>query len=58
MNNKTVEKFNPATLMQGVRDRIKATFVSLIPDNEWDIMVEKEVNEFFKLKEVGYSIKV
>lgn len=30
-----VEKFDPSRLMEGVKDRIKATFVSLIPDTEW-----------------------
>lgn len=29
-----VEKFDPSTLMEGVRDRIKATFISMIPDLE------------------------
>jgi hypothetical protein len=42
-----VEKFDPSTLMQGVKDRIKATFVSLIPDVQWEIMVQKEIDEFF-----------
>ena len=35
-------------LMQGVRDRVKATFVSLIPDDQWAIMIQKEVDSFFK----------
>lgn len=30
-----VEKFDPSKLMDGVRDRIKATFVALIPDDQW-----------------------
>lgn len=33
-----VEKFDPSTLMQGVKDRIKATFTSLIPDEQWEQM--------------------
>lgn len=43
-----VEKFDPATLMQGVKDRIKATFISLIPDDEWDRMVNSEIDKFFE----------
>ena len=43
----TVEKFDPSTLMQGVKDRIKSTFVSLIPDDQWDSMVQKEIDAFF-----------
>lgn len=33
--------------MQGVKDRIKATFVSLVPDDQWDQMVQKEIDAFF-----------
>jgi hypothetical protein len=43
-----IEKFDPSTLMQGVRDRIKATFVSLIPDEQWEVLVQKEINAFFE----------
>lgn len=41
-----VEKFDPAKLMDGVKDRIKSTFVSLIPDDAWEKMVEKEIYVF------------
>ena len=41
-----IEKFDPSKLMDGVRDRIKATFVSLIPDDAWNSMVEKELYVF------------
>jgi len=47
-----IEKFDPSKLMQGVKDRIKATFVSLIPDGEWDSMVQKEVEAFFNTEEI------
>ncbi len=59
-----IEKFDPSTLMQGVKDRIKATFVSLIPDGQWETMVQKEIDTFFneaqvismtKKKEAGSS---
>lgn len=42
-----IEKFDPSKLMDGVRDRIKATFVSLIPDDQWQKLVESEINKFF-----------
>jgi len=45
-----IQKFDPATLMQGVKDRIKATFVSLIPDEQWEVMVKSEIDRFFKVK--------
>lgn len=41
-----IEKFDPSKLMDGVKDRIKATFVSLIPDDAWNSMVEKELYIF------------
>ena len=44
-----LQKFDPSQLMQGVKDRVKATFVSLIPDEQWEGMIQKEVDEFFKM---------
>ena len=41
-----IEKFDPSKLMDGVKDRIKSTFVSLIPDEMWNAMVEKEIYIF------------
>lgn len=41
-----IEKFDPSKLMDGVKDRIRATFVSLIPDDAWSSMVEKELYVF------------
>lgn len=41
-----IEKFDPSKLMEGVKDRIKATFVSLIPDEAWEQMLEKEIYIF------------
>ena len=43
---KEIEKFDPSKLMDGVKDRIKSTFVSLIPDEMWNAMVEKEIYIF------------
>lgn len=42
-----IEKFDPSKLMEGVRDRVKATFVSLIPDAQWEQMVKTESDRFF-----------
>lgn len=50
--NTQVQKFDPATLMQGVKDRIKSTFVSLIPEEQWEEMVKKEVDKFFREYEI------
>lgn len=45
-----VEKFDPSRLMEGVRDRIKATFISLIPDDQWEKMVQAAIDDFFTPK--------
>jgi hypothetical protein len=42
-----LQKFDPSTLMDGVRKRIKATFVSLIPDEHWEQLCQKEIDSFF-----------
>jgi len=46
-----IEKFDPSRLMDGVRDRIKATFVSLIPEDQWEQMIKKEIDNFFGKKD-------
>ena len=45
-----IEKFDPSKLMDGVRDRIKATFVSLIPDDKWQELISAEVKKYFNEK--------
>lgn len=55
--NTQVQKFDPATLMQGVKDRIKATFVSLIPEEQWEEMVKKEVDKFSGSMKLGETVE-
>lgn len=45
-----VVKYNPDSIMQGVKDRIKATFVGMIPDEQWEAMIKKECDEFLNGK--------
>lgn len=54
---KAVVKFDPSTLMEGVRDRVKATFVALIPDEAWDQMVKKEIDDWMKIRERGFNTR-
>ena len=51
--SKDLEKFDPSALMDGVRQRIKATFVSLIPEEHWEKLCQKEVDAFFNECEVN-----
>lgn len=46
-----MEKYDPTKLMEAVRDRIRAEFVALIPDAVWTDMVQKEINEFFRMRD-------
>lgn len=58
MNNMESEmkKFDPSTIMDGVKDKIRLEFANLIPENVWEEMVKQEVNYFFyKKQDEGYS---
>jgi len=48
-----IEKFDPSKMMDGVKDRIKATFASLVPDDAWDQMVKSTVHKYFHEKDYG-----
>ena len=40
--------FDPNTIMDGVKDKIKAEFINLIPEDAWKAMVKTEVDRYFK----------
>jgi len=50
-----VAQYDPAKLMEMVRDRIRATYVSMIPDEQWTSMIKKEVDAFFQVRDGGYQ---
>lgn len=52
-----IQKFDANQAMENVREKIKDTFVSLIPDQQWKEMVEKEVNSYFKETEERYDTR-
>lgn len=43
-----IEKFDPSKLTGGIKDRIKATLASLIPDEQWEALINREVEAFFQ----------
>lgn len=47
-NDKAVVPYDASKLMDAVRDRIKAEFVGLIPEETWKQMVKAEVDRFFQ----------
>ena len=50
-----LEKFDVNQAMQSVKEKIKDAFVSLIPDERWNEMVEKEINSYFRYRDAGYG---
>ena len=50
MAENEVAPYDPKRLMDAVRDRIKAEFVGLIPEDTWKKMVKTEVEQFFAEK--------
>lgn len=52
---KEVKKFDANDAMLSVKERIKDAFVSLIPDEQWNEMVQKEIHKYFELKEQRYD---
>lgn len=41
--------------MKNVKDKIKDAFVTLIPDEQWNEMVKKEIDSYFQSKQEGYG---
>jgi hypothetical protein len=49
-----IKQFDASQAMQSVKERIKDAFVSLIPDEQWQEMVQKEVESYFRKESEGY----
>lgn len=47
MENET-KKFDPADAMLSVKEKIKDSFVSLIPEEQWNETVKKEIERYFQ----------
>lgn len=50
-----LEKFDPNTLADRLRQRIKDSIADLIPQEQWDVMLKKELEGFFNAKIDGRS---
>jgi hypothetical protein len=42
-----IKDFDPNDALKAVKERIKDSFVSIIPDDQWEDMVKKEVSNYF-----------
>lgn len=54
-DEKAIAPYDPAKLMDNVRDRIRSEFVSLIPEDHWKALVRKAVDGFFEQKGSQYN---
>lgn len=43
-----VEKFDPASYVDKVRDKIKQSLIDVIPDDQWNAMLRVEIGAFFE----------
>lgn len=50
-----IKYFDANEALKHVKERIKDSLVSLIPDDQWNEMVKKEVDSYFKEKDEGYG---
>jgi len=55
MENNEIKAFDPNEAMKSVKEKIKDSFVSLIPDDQWNTMVKKEVDTYFMERNSSYS---
>lgn len=45
-----IEPFNPAKVMDAIRDKIRGEFAALVPPEAWTKMVKDEIDSFFTLR--------
>lgn len=50
-----VLKFDANEAMKRVKEKIKDSFVSLIPDDQWNGMVKTEIDQYFAKAQEGYG---
>lgn len=53
-----IKKFNAEDAMNNIRERIKISFLELLPDEEIDRLVQQEIDNFFNKPIKGRVIKV
>ena len=48
---------NPESITDKIKDRIKAAFLEVIPDDAWHTLIEQEINAFFNIEIRQYLIE-
>jgi len=50
VNGNEVVKFDPATYIDKIRDKIKQSLIDVIPDEQWNAMLKDEITSFFETR--------
>jgi hypothetical protein len=49
-----VTKFDPNAYVDKIREKIKASLIDVIPDDQWNTMLRAEITQFFESKRPAY----
>jgi len=49
--------YKDTDILSNVKDKIKAEFVNLIPEDKWEAMVKSAVDDWFKKRETNYNTR-
>ena len=50
--NESVKPFDANDALKSVKDRMKDSFVTLIPDEQWEQMIKKEIDSYFQAESI------
>lgn len=53
--DKDIEVYQESDILKDVKDKIRAEFVNLIPDEKWEALVKNAVDSWFEKKETRYN---
>jgi len=50
-----IKPFKTDDVLEKIKDKIKATFVDLIPEDHWNMMIKRVVDDWMQPKDGGYN---
>lgn len=53
----SIQKFDPTSAMVTIKEQIKNTFANLIPEEQWEAMVKKEIDSYFEERAEVYDTR-
>ena len=61
MASEAIRQFNPSDYVEMIRGKIRGVLLEVVPDEQWDEMIRKEIQTFFELRtedrSYGYSVR-